>query len=103
MATVKIWYHDGFSRDLRGWPTPVVNEPSLVQSDVAEIITTPASTNEAPAQSVYAIIETDSPVRYTVRNPGDDHTLATESHKKISQGNNAISVTPGQTIHFIEA
>lgn len=103
MANVKIWYHDGFSRDLRGWPTPVVNEPSLIQGDIAEIVATPGASNDAPADSVYAIIETDEPIRYTVRNPGDDYTLASTNHKKISQGNNAISVTPGQTIHFIEA
>jgi hypothetical protein len=103
MATVKIWYHDAFSKDQRGWPTPVVNEPSLIPGDEAEVITTPATTQGAPSSSVYAIIETNIDIRYTVRQPGDTTTVATVNHKLISAGTNAITVRPGQTIHFIEA
>lgn len=103
MATVKIWYHDAFSKDQRGWPTPVVNEPSLIPGDEAEVLTTPASTQSAPSSSVYAIIETDNDIRYTVRSAGDTTTIATENHKKIGAGTNAITVRPGQTIHFVQA
>jgi hypothetical protein len=103
MATVKIWYHDAFSKDQRGWPTPVVNEPSLIPGDEAEVLVTPASTQSAPSSSVYAVIETDSDIRYTVRPSGDTTTVATENHKKISAGTNAITVRPGQTIHIVQA
>jgi hypothetical protein len=102
MATVKIWFHDAFSKDQRGWPTPVVNEPSLMAGDLADVVTTPAASQAAPADSVFAIIETNANIRYTVRDIGDTTTLATVNHKSISAGTNAITVKPGQTIHFIE-
>ena len=102
MATIKIWYHDAFSKDQRGWPTPVVNEPSLIPGDEAEIVVTPAASQAAPSSCVYAIVETDKNIRYTVRDAGDTTTVATSNHKLILAGTNAITVRPGQTIHFIE-
>ncbi len=103
MATVKVWYHDAFSKDQRGWPTPVVNEPSLIPGDEAEVLVTPASTQTAPSSCVYAVIETDADIRYTVRQSGDTTSVATQNHKLIAVGTNAITVRPGQSIHFIEA
>lgn len=103
MAEIKIWYHDALLVDANSFSTPILNEPSIVENDLAEQVTTPAASNPAPKGTRFAYIETDADIRYTVRNPlPAAQTLATANHKKILTGQDGIALREGQTISFID-
>lgn len=103
MATILLWYHTAATKDANGHGVPVIEEPSLNADDVAEQITTPATSAPAPIATEFAVIETDADVRYTVRGQNKTTPDATALHKKITVGQNQISLHEGQTIHFIDA
>lgn len=104
-GTVKIWWHDGAVKDVRHHDIPVVNEPELGfdQVDVSDV---PAISSAAPADTSVAIVETDVNVRYVVRHPGDVALADPETSKPIATtgiATDAIGVSPGCTISFVEA
>lgn len=104
-GTVKIWWHDGATKDIRYNDIPVVNEPELGFETVA-VSTAAAASGVAPADAVVAIIETDVNVRYLVRLPGQFGDADAQSSKPIAAtgpSTDAIGVGPGCTISFIEA
>ena len=51
---VKIWWHDGATRDIRYHDIPVVNEPELAFETLA-VNATPANTSAAPEDASVAV------------------------------------------------
>jgi hypothetical protein len=103
-GTVKIWWHDGATRDARYNALPVVNEPELGFETVA-ITASPAASGPAPADASVALIETDVNIRYLVRLPGSDANADAATSKPMpitGPGVDFIGVRPGCSISFIE-
>lgn len=103
-GTVKIWWHDGATRDVRYNELPVVNEPELGYETIG-VSTSPASSGPAPADAVVAIVECDVNVRYFVRRPGDTGEADAVSSKPIAAtgfATNSIGVSENHTISFVE-
>lgn len=102
---VKIWWHDGATRDIRYHDIPVVNEPELGFETVA-VSAVAANSSQAPSDASVAVIETDVNVRYRVRRPGSSATADPVLSKPIAAtgpATNSIGVAPGYSISFIEA
>ncbi|MEM9059225.1 MAG: hypothetical protein AAGD13_02080 [Pseudomonadota bacterium] len=102
---VKIWWHDGATRDIRYHDIPVVNEPEIGFETVA-VSGTPANSNAAPSDATVAIVETDVNVRYVVRPPGGSALADPVTSKPIAAtgpATESIGVAPGYSISFIEA
>ncbi len=103
-GTVKLWWHDGATKDVRYNELPVVNEPELGFETVT-VGATPAGTGPAPEDAVVAIVETDVRLRYLVRPAGDETSADPVTSKPLPAtgfGTNSIGVCPGCTISFIE-
>ena len=103
-GTVKVWWHDGATKDVRYNELPVVNEPELGFETIA-VGTTPASTSPAPEDTAVAIVESDVNVRYLVRRPAETSTADPAASKPLPRtgfGTNSIGVGPGYTISFVE-
>ncbi len=104
-GTVKIWWHDGATRDVRYHELPVVNEPELGYETVA-VSATPASSGPAPKNAVVAIVESDVDLRYLVRRPGETAEADAVASKPLGAsgfGINPIGVGEDYTISFVEA
>ena len=104
-GTVKIWWHDGATNDVRYNNIPVVNEPELGFETVA-VSGTPMPSGPAPDGVVVAIIETDVNIRYLVRRPGETQSADPATSKPLAAtgpATDAIGVGPGCSISFIEA
>lgn len=104
-GTVRIWWHDGTTKDARNNAMPIVNEPELGFETIA-VSATPAATGAAPETATVALIETDVAVRYRVRHPDDDTPAAAADCKPMAAtGGTAdgIGVGPGCSISFVEA
>ena len=102
---VKIWWHDGATRDIRYHDIPVVNEPELGFETVA-VSGVAANTGAAPGDATVALVETDTNVRYVVRRPGGTAVADPVLSKPIAAtgpATNSIGVAPGYSISFIEA
>ncbi len=103
-GTVKVWWHDGATKDVRYNELPVVNEPELGFESVAVGLTS-ASTGPAPEDAVVAIIESDVKVRYLVRRPGstaDANPVGSKPLPATGFGTNSIGVGKDFTISFLE-
>ena len=103
-GTVKVWWHDGATKDVRYNELPVVNEPELGFESVA-VGLTPASTGPAPEDAVVAIVESDVKVRYLVRLPGtttDADAVGSKPLPATGFGTNSIGVGRDCTISFLE-
>ena len=104
-GTVKIWWHDGATRDVRYHELPVVNEPELGYETVS-VSATPASSGPAPKDAVVAIVESDVNLRYLVRRPGETAEADAVASKPIAAtgfGTNSIGVGEDYSISFVEA
>ena len=103
-ATIKIWWHDGATKDVRYNELPVVNEPELGFESVAVGLTA-ASSGPAPEDAVVAIVESDANVHYLVRRPGDTTDADPVGSKPLPTtgfGTNSIGVGKDCTISFVE-
>ncbi|MEM7178281.1 MAG: hypothetical protein AAGD47_00210 [Pseudomonadota bacterium] len=103
-GTIKIWWHDGSTRDARYQPTPLINEPELDFETVA-VTTTPASSGPAPAAAHVAVIESDVAVRYRIQpDPGAEDASSTRAKPMLatSFSTATIGVSPGYRISFME-
>jgi hypothetical protein len=104
MATVKIWWHDGSTLDVRNHPTPLINEPEVAFESVV-VGAVPVSTGPAPEESVVCVIESPVPLRYRVRVPGGTGLASDVEAKRIAATgtrNATIGVQPGFTISLLE-
>ncbi len=103
-GTVKVWWHDGATKDVRYNELPVVNEPELGFESVA-VGPTAASTGPAPEDAVVAIVESDVKVRYLVRLPcgtTDADAAGSKPLPATGFGTNSIGVGKDCTISFLE-
>ncbi len=103
-GTVKVWWHDGATKDVRYNELPVVNEPELGFESIA-VNATPANTGPAPEDAVVAIVESDVKVRYLVRLPGDTTDADPVGSKPLPAtgfGSNSIGVGKDCSISFVE-
>src|SRR5690625_8026489 len=98
-GTVRIWWHDGATRDARNNHIPVVNEPELGFEEVS-ISEIPVSTDPAPRSATVALIQSAIAVHYRVTPPGHRRAAdpaicrpmgATGEAAEISGGGPAIS------------
>lgn len=104
-GTVKIWWHDGATRDVRYHDLPVVNEPELGYETVS-VSATPTATGPAPRNAAVAIVECDVNVRYVVRRPGETLEADAVASKPLAATGfavNSIGVARDYTISFVEA
>jgi hypothetical protein len=104
-GTVKIWWHDGATKDVRYNDLPVVNEPELGYETLT-VTATPASSGPAPEDAVVAIVESNVNTRYLVRRPGDATQADAATSKPLPAtgfGTNSIGVDKDFTISFVEA
>jgi hypothetical protein len=104
-GTVKIWWHEGATKDARYNTVPVLNEPELGFETVA-VTGTPRASGPAPEDATIAVIETDVNVRYLVRQPGGNASADPLTSKPIALTGlttDFIGVAPGCSISFVEA
>jgi len=103
-GTVKLWWHDGSTRDARYHPTILINEPELGFETVA-VSSTPASSGVAPGEAYVAAVETDVDLRYRVLAPSQSGDAADPEAKPLRVTGFAVAtigVQPGFTISFLE-
>ncbi len=103
-GTVKIWWHDGATRDVRYNELPVVNEPEIDYETVS-VSTTPANSGPAPGNATVAIVESDVNVRYLVLRPGDSGSADAVASKPLPAtgfGTNSIGVSANCIISLVE-
>lgn len=103
-GTIKIWWHDGSTRDARYQSTPLINEPEL-DFETVSIDTTPASSGAAPAEAYVAVIESNVAVRYRIQPDGQGEDASSPRAKPMlatSFATATIGVRPGYRISFME-
>lgn len=103
-GTVKIWWHDGASKDARYSDLPVVSEPELGFQSLS-VGPTPVASAAAPDEAVIAVIESTVNLRYLVRRAGGTAQASASNSKPLAAtgfGTDTIGVTKGCTISFIE-
>ena len=103
-GTVKIWWHDGATKDVRYNTVPVLNEPELGFEAVA-INGSAVASSPAPEDATIAVVETDVNLRYLVRRPGGNGSADALNSKPLALtglSTDFIGVSPGCTISFVE-
>ncbi|MGF1502271.1 MAG: hypothetical protein ACFBSD_10685 [Paracoccaceae bacterium] len=103
-GTVKLWWHDGSTLDVRSHPTPLINEPELGFSS-ATVGATPVSFGPAPAEACVAVLEAPVNLRYRVLRAGQTGSAADPQAKPLVAtlpGIAAIGIEPGATLSLIE-
>ena len=103
-GTIKIWWHDGSTRDARYQSTPLINEPELDFETVA-VNAAPASSNPAPAEAYVAVLESNVAVRYRVQPDAAAEDASSPRAKPMlatSFATATIGVRPGYRLSFVE-
>ncbi|MBY8974415.1 hypothetical protein KHP62_01265 [Rhodobacteraceae bacterium NNCM2] len=103
-GTIKIWWHDGSTRDARYQPTPLINEPKIGFETLA-VDTSPASSGPAPEEAFVAVIESNVAVRYRIQpDPGAEDASSERAKPMLatSFATATIGVKPGYRISFVE-
>jgi len=103
-GTVKLWWHDGSTLDVRSHPTPLINEPEL-GFETLSVGTSAVASSPAPEEAHVAVIETPVPVRYRVLRPGDNGSADDAEAKPLQvtvQAVATIGVEPGYVLSLRE-
>ncbi|MEL6477350.1 MAG: hypothetical protein AAFR17_08480 [Pseudomonadota bacterium] len=103
-GTIKIWWHDGSTRDARYQATPLINEPELGFETVS-VTTTPASSGPAPNDAFVAVIESNVATRYRIQPEAGSEDAGSQRAKPMlatSFATATIGVRPGFRISFVE-
>jgi len=104
-GTVKLWWHDGSTLDVRNHPTPLINEPEH-GFETLGVGATPVATGPAPDGCCVAVIESDVALRYRVLAPGQAGSASDPEAKPMAATGfrvSTIGVRPGMTLSLIEA
>lgn len=104
-GTLKIWWHDGATKDVRYNELPVANEPEL---GFASLVVGPVAVDSppAPVDATVAFIESTVNFRYIVVPPESTAAVDPATAKPMAAtgfGTDAIGVQPGYRISVIEA
>ncbi|MEM1276564.1 MAG: hypothetical protein AAGH74_08560 [Pseudomonadota bacterium] len=103
-GTIKIWWHDGSTRDARYQPTPLINEPEIAYEEMT-VGGSAVSSGAAPEEAYVAVIESQIPVRYRILPVGSGEDATSPRAKPMlstSFATATIGVQPGFRISFIE-
>lgn len=103
--TLKIWWHDGATKDVRYNELPVANEPELGFASLV-VGPLPVKSPPAPEDATVAIIESDVNFRYAVVAPGGSGDADPVNSKPMAAtgfATDAIGVRPGYQISVVEA
>lgn len=103
-GTIKIWWHDGSTRDARYQPTPLINEPEIAFEELT-VGATAVSSGTAPEEAYVAVIESEIPVRYRIQpDPASEDATSPRAKPMLSTSfaTATIGVQPGFRISFIE-
>ncbi|MEM0922880.1 MAG: hypothetical protein AAGI13_07540 [Pseudomonadota bacterium] len=103
-GTIKIWWHDGSTRDARYQPTPLINEPEL-DFETVSVNGSPASSGPAPTDAFVAVIESNVAARYRVQPEEGSEDASSPRAKPMlatSFATATIGVRPGYRISFVE-
>lgn len=103
-GTLKIWWHDGSTRDARYHPTPLINEPPLGFETIS-VAGAAVSTGPAPAEAHVAVIESNVAIRYVVQAPGSATDADAASAKPMAAtgfGTATIGIQPGHRLSVRE-
>jgi len=104
-GSVKLWWHDGATRDARYHATPLVNEPEM-GFETLSLSATPVTTPPAPAEAHVAVLETDVALRYLVVAPGEARDATDPKAKPLAATGFAVAtvgVRPGHSLSLVEA
>jgi hypothetical protein len=104
-GTVKLWWHDGATKDVRYNELPIVNEPELGFESIV-VGPSPVETGPAPEDATVAIVEADVNFRYLVLPDGATSSASATASKPMAAtgfGTDSIGVRPGYRISLIEA
>ncbi len=105
-GTVKLWWHDGATLDVRSHPTPLINEPELGFETLSVDTVAPVASGPAPADAHVAVIETgDLVLRYRVLRPGQAGSASDLAAKPMPATRGAIAsigIEPGAVLSVIE-
>lgn len=104
-GTLKIWFHDGSTRDARYNPTPLINEPELGFETLA-VSAIPATSGPAPADAHVAVIECDVDIRYRVTAPGGAEDATSPRAKPMAATGfrtATVGLYPGAVLSVVEA
>ncbi len=104
-ATVKLWWHDGSTLDVRSHPTPLIAEPELGFETLAVDTAAPVESGAAPEDAHVAVIESAVSLRYRVLRPGESGAATDPEAKPLLAtlpGIATIGVAPGFRLSLIE-
>ena len=102
---VKVWWHDGATKDVRYNELPIANEPELAFESLV-IGPIAVETQPAPVDATVAIVEASVGFRYRVVPPEGGSAADPATCKPIAAtgfGTDSIGVRPGYRISIIEA
>ncbi|GMG81090.1 hypothetical protein LNKW23_03020 [Paralimibaculum aggregatum] len=104
-GTVKLWWHDGSTLDVRSHPTPLIAEPELGFETLSVSTAAAVASGAAPEDAHVAVIESGVNLRYRVLKPGQNGSAADPEAKPLIAtlpGIAAIGIAPGATLSLIE-
>lgn len=104
-GTVKLWWHDGSTLDVRSHPTPLINEPELGFETLSVDSGGAVVSGAAPDDAHVAVIESAVNLRYRVLRPGDNGAATDPEAKPLLAtlpGIAAIGIEPGYSLSLIE-
>lgn len=103
-GTVKLWWHDGSTLDVRNHPTILINEPEL-GFETHTVGAAPVATSAAPADAHVAVLQSTVNLRYRVLRPGQSGSAADPEAKPLVATGLAVAtigVEPGLRLSLVE-
>ncbi|MGF1446472.1 MAG: hypothetical protein ACFBRM_09765 [Pikeienuella sp.] len=105
-GSVKLWWHDGATLDIRHHPTPLINEPELAFETLSVDTAVAVESMPAPANAHLAVIESgDLALRYRVLGAGQSGAASDPEAKPLPAtrfGIACIGVEPGARLSLLE-
>ena len=103
-GTVRLWWHDGSTLDVRSHPTTLINEPEL-GFESHTVGAAPVSCGPAPQDAHVAVIESTVNLRYRVLRPGEAGSAGDPEAKPLIAtgiGVATVGIAPGCTLSLVE-
>jgi hypothetical protein len=103
-GTVRLWWHDGSTLDVRNHPTTLINEPELA-FESHTVGASPVAAGPAPAGAHVAVLESAVNLRYRVIPAGAAGSAADAAAKPLTATGHAVAtigLAPGATLSLVE-